>query len=94
VWRIAVVNDFDNSKSFIDSRKYGIMTTTEGSRVSAAHRGYTKKEDTIRVYIKSKLALETRNREEANGFIGNAIQKVPKPLRQEFECLHEDYLKL
>lgn len=91
-YRVCVINDFDNSVSVVDCKKFGVVKITDAWRVSGEHKGYQLPEDDIGIFLNYKLLHRTKNKEEAKRFVDRLIGEAPKELKSEFEQLVE-YLK-
>lgn len=91
-YRVCVINDFDNSVSVVDCKKFGVVMITDAWRVGSEHKGYQLPEDDIGIFLNYKLLHRTKSREEANKLVDKLIGEAPKELLSEFEQFIE-YLK-
>ena len=79
-YRIGIINDFDNSHSYITYTDYGTMQVWGGSRTATAHRGYQLATDTIGVFLNFALLGEYIDKERARAHVNELLRSAPSDL--------------
>lgn len=86
-YRIGILNDFDNTHSFVDYRDWGTLKTWDASRSGSAHRGYQLANDSIGIFLNFDLVLNTTSKPEARALIARLVADAPADLSDLEEYL-------
>ena len=79
-YRVGVIDDFRNTFSFVDYRKYGELEVWDGCTVGSPHRGYQLAPDAIFVFLNFKEVGRFKERGAAKGLITKLLHEAPVDL--------------
>jgi hypothetical protein len=88
-YRIGIIDDFNNSFSYVEYKKYGEMEIYNACKTSCPHKGYQDREDAIHIFINFKKIGVFKIRTEANSTINRLIKESPVNLEQFIKYLIE-----
>lgn len=83
-YRVGVINDFNNTRSFMDYQQFGIMYCFAACSVGTEHRGYQVKDDAIYVFLNFKKVGIFKSRSEALALVQKLIDDCPKQCKKDF----------
>lgn len=82
--RIAIINDFDDSFSYVEYKDWGTLKVWNGCRVSSPHRGHQIADDVIIIFKNYQEVYRTKHKESARETIAFLLKET-----DEFRDLKE-----
>ena len=94
LYRITVINDFKNTTSTVNYKKFSEMSQIDSWIISPNHKGYDIKEDAIFIFLNYKQIFKTKNKKNAISFIEELINNISNlEIKNEFELCKEYLFK-
>lgn len=91
LYRIGIINNFNNSRCFVDFKQFGNNKFISAFFTRAQHKGYTISSDRIDIFINFEPIFITKLNTEALKKIEELIYALPKEASYEIE-LFKEYL--
>ena len=86
IWyRVCVINDFTETRSFISFFKSGEHEDFVACEVGGEHKGYQEKDDGIHIFLNfNKIAL-VKSKAEAKKILDKLYKECPKEAKKDYE---------